>query len=224
MKEVLYIAAKAPRVGAAKTRLARSIGPEAAAELYGAFLKDLWERFAQAPFEVGWYLTPAEGWTEVSALLDGRVPEGRMPLLFQGEGDWTDRQIRFFSGAADRGEERVILIASDSPQLTMETVSRAFRQLDRQDLVFGPVHDGGYYLIGMRAGSGHEALKGIPMSTDTVLEEITARAHGLGLSVGWVEPTFDIDEAEDLARLRQVVRERPDLGHTRTVLEKYGLV
>ena len=41
----LYIAAKAPRPGLAKTRLARGIGEEAALALYRGFLSDLAARF-----------------------------------------------------------------------------------------------------------------------------------------------------------------------------------
>jgi hypothetical protein len=55
MADALYIIAKAPRVGFAKTRLGRVIGHEAAVTLYKAFLRDLGARFADAPFECGWY-------------------------------------------------------------------------------------------------------------------------------------------------------------------------
>ena len=39
--DALYIAAKAPRPGLAKTRLARHLGQQAALLLYRAFLRDL---------------------------------------------------------------------------------------------------------------------------------------------------------------------------------------
>lgn len=49
-----YFAAKAPRAGLAKTRLACSIGNAAALDLYRGFLRDLAARFASAPFPFGW--------------------------------------------------------------------------------------------------------------------------------------------------------------------------
>lgn len=61
------------------------------------------------------------------------------------------------------------------------------------------------------------------MSTGTVLDDITGRAEQIGLSVGWVETTFDIDEMEDLAHLRRIVGTRSDLAATRSVLEALGL-
>ncbi len=216
----LYIAAKAPRIGLAKTRLGRAIGHEAAVGLYRAFLYDLRARFAAAPFPVGWYFTPADALSEFRALVDPIDSWAR--LLVQGEGDWTERQRALFRGAAQRGEERIVLIASDSPHVTIDVVAGAFSELDRHDLVFGPVGDGGYYLIGMRGW--HDVLAGIAMSTGTVLEQILARAQKANLSVGQVEATFDVDEAADLAQLHTLALARSDLAATRAAFEAYGLL
>ena len=61
-RNALYIAAKAPRPGLAKTRLARGIGQRTAIDLYRAFLRDLGARFAapaaRGAFSLGWYITP----------------------------------------------------------------------------------------------------------------------------------------------------------------------
>jgi uncharacterized protein len=216
--DMLYIAAKAPRAGLAKTRLGRSIGHESAVALYRAFLRDLAARFAGAPFVCGWYVTPPDAWPEIAPLV---APCGESRVLSQGEGDWTRRQRELFRGAPERGEERVVLIASDSPHLTVEVVERAFGELDRHDLVFGPTHDGGYYLVGMRGY--HDVLQDVEMGTHTVMDEISARAKQAGLSIGSVEATFDVDEAEDLAQLRQLVATRPDMAATRAALEVLGL-
>ena len=113
------------------------------------------------------------------------------------------------------------MIASDSPQLTVEVVTSAFRELDRNDLVFGPTYDGGYYLIGMRGW--HDVFHDIPMSVGTELDNIVARAEHAGLSIGRTEATFDIDEVEDLEHLRQLVELRSDLAATRVALETLGL-
>jgi uncharacterized protein len=220
MTDALYIIAKAPRVGLAKTRLGRVIGDEAAIMLYRAFLRDLAARFADAPFECGWYVTPPDAWDDISPLV-GWDERGEVRVLFQKEGDLTERQRELFLGAAARGEERVVLMASDSPHLTVELVARAFRELDRRQIVFGPTYDGGYYLIGMRGW--HDIFHGVSMSNGTELENIIARAESAGLSVGRIEPTFDIDEVEDLEHLRRLVEHRTDLSATRAALEKLSL-
>ncbi len=220
MSEALYIIAKAPRAGLAKTRLGRAIGDEAAVVLYKAFLRDLAARFAGAPFECGWYVTPPDAWDDISPLVDWGGREVR--VLLQAEGDLGERQRELFRGAEERGEEKVVLIASDSPQLEVEVVERAFRELRRHDLVFGPTYDGGYYLIGMRGF--RDVFCGVPMSVGTELEGVVAAARLAGLSVGRVETTFDVDEAGDLEHLRRLVDDRPDLAATRAALETLGLL
>ena len=217
MRDALYVIARAPRVGFAKTRLGRTIGHERAIALYRAFLRDLAARFSGSPCPPGWYVTPPDAWPEISAVVgeSGRV-------LFQGDGDLTERQGELFRGAKDRGEERTVLIASDSPHLGVGVVAEAFRRLESDDLVFGPTFDGGYYLIGMRGY--HDVLEGMPMSVGTELGGITARARLSGLSVGLLETTFDVDVVEDLEHLRPLALERTDLQATREALESLGLV
>ena len=217
MSDALWVIARAPRVGFAKTRLGRTIGHKQAIILYRAFLQDLAARFSSSRFAPGWYVTPPDAWPEISPLTG--EPEG---VLFQGDGDLTERQRDLFVGAKSRGEERSVLIASDSPHLSVEVVKVAFRLLDRQDLVFGPTFDGGYYLIGMRGY--HDVLRETPMSVGTELDGLMVRARLLGLSVGLLEPTFDVDVVEDLEHLRPLVLERPDLAATREALESVGLL
>lgn len=218
MSRILYIAAKAPRVGLAKTRLGNRIGHETATALYKAFLRDLGARFAHAPFPVGWYITPPDAWPELEPI----VAHGAEPRVVpQGNGDWTERQCMLFKGAAARGEERVVLVASDSPHLMVEVVADALEQLNQHDVVFGPVHDGGYYLIGMRGW--HDIFEGVAMSTATVLDDLIKRAEQMGLSVALVAATFDIDEVGDLPQLRRLAHERPDLPATRAALAALGL-
>ncbi len=212
MTEMLWIAAKAPRPGLVKTRLAKSIGHPAAVELYRAFLTDVARRFAVAPFRHGWYVTPPDAFAEIAAL----AGEG-VTLLAQPDGDWGERQRHLFRSAAARGEQRTIIFASDSPQLTVEAVAAAFAALERNDVVVGPVDDGGYHLLGIRGQ--HDVLEGVRMSTASVVEEIEARACSLGLSVARVSGTFDVDEAVDLAHLRPLARLRPDLAATHAVLQ-----
>ncbi len=219
MQKRLYIAAKAPRPGIAKTRLGRAIGDAAAVALYRAFLQDIGMRFAQAPFAVGWYVTPPGAWAELAPIVGWTEREAQ--VLAQGEGNWTERQRHLFRGAPARREEHVILIASDSPQVTVDVVAEAFRVLERDEIVVGPVFDGGYYLLGMHGW--HDVLAGIRMSTTDVVQEITARAHSLGLSVGQVETTFDIDEVEDLQHLQDAALARTDLAATCAALDSLGL-
>ncbi|MGH3086469.1 MAG: TIGR04282 family arsenosugar biosynthesis glycosyltransferase [Rubrobacteraceae bacterium] len=216
MKNALYIIARAPRAEFAKTRLGREIGHGRAIALYEAFLTDLGARFSDSPFPLGWYVTPPDGWPDISPL----VGENER-VLFQGEGDLTRRQRDLFLGAAKRGEGKVVLMAADSPQLEVETVEEAFRLLDERDIVLGPTYDGGYYLVAM--SRPHDVFEG-PMSTGAELDDVIKRIERSGLSVGLLEATFDIDVAEDIQHLIRPALERSDLAATRAALEALGLM
>jgi rSAM/selenodomain-associated transferase 1 len=225
MSRRLWIAAKAPRPGLAKTRLARTLGDAAALDLYRAFLRDLAARFAEAPFPLGWYVTPADAWDDLAPLVAAgspRMPGAPASVLDQGDGDWTARQRRLLRGAGERGEDRVVLIGSDSPHVRVETVEAAFDQLDRRDIVLGPVLDGGYYLIGMRGW--HDVLDGVVMSTSSVYQNILTRCQALGCSVGLVETLFDVDQADELRHLSALLPLRDDLSATRAALERHRLI
>lgn len=215
----LYIAARAPRPGEVKTRLAAGIGGAAAADLYAAFLRDLGSRFEKAPFPVGWYVTPTDAWSEIRPLV-GAGPAARVRV--QPDADWTDRQRHLLRRASEEGERPVVLIASDSPQLGRDEVAEAFDRLRDHDVVLGPTHDGGYSLIGMRGW--HDVLSGIVMSGRDVADGIRHRARSLRLRLAMLAPTFDVDHEEDLALLGRSLRAGHDLHATEAAMERLGLL
>jgi uncharacterized protein len=220
MNGILYIAAKAPRPGLAKTRLGAQIGHLPATTLYRAFLQDLAAQFADAPFPVGWYITPADCWGEIRSAM-GSIAPARLGLA-QPDGSWAQRQRAFFRDQAPTADRPIILIASDSPQVTIPMVRDAFHLLERHDLVLGPVTDGGYWLIGMRTYL--DVFDGISMSTATVVRQISARASQLGASLGYAASTFDVDTREDLRPLVEHAVQRKDLPATRLALKSLDLL
>jgi glycosyltransferase A (GT-A) superfamily protein (DUF2064 family) len=53
--------------------------------------------------------------------------------------------------AGERGPAAIV--GSDIPDLTAAHVRAAFKRLGEADFVFGPSRDGGYWLVGARAGA-----------------------------------------------------------------------
>lgn len=214
MTAALHIAAKAPRPGLAKTRLAADLGTGRALALYRGFLSDLADRFAAGPLPVAWYVTPPDAWVDLAPLV--RRPGRRLVMRPQPDGDWAERQDALFRGAAGRGEGRTALIASDSPQLPASLVARALRALDDHELALVPTHDGGYSLIAMRGH--HDVLRGVEMGVATALQGVVARARRLGLRTALLEPVLDVDRAEDLDALARAAAGRDDLPATAAAL------
>ncbi len=205
---LFLIAARNPVPGETKTRLGAVIGAERAALLYRAFLTDLAARFTPTPgtdpdFDLGWAFTPpACDFGHVLAELGWPQPE-HVHFVPQVGQDWGARQANLLRWGYDHGYARTALTASDSPHLPRSTAADAFTALVDHDMVFGRVHDGGYYLIGLRGF--HDVLSGVPMSTRSAADAICARAHDLGLHIAELPPTFDVDEAGDLDLLRHAL-------------------
>jgi len=199
----LYFAARAPVAGQVKTRLGAAIGMREAATLYEGFLRDLVARFTSVPYEIAWYVTP-DSWPLLRPLASRadavRVQRGR---------GWSARQANLFRDCDSGGERRVVLVATDSPQLRRARVEEAFAALESNDVVFGPTIDGGYYLVGMQRF--HDIFAGATMSKASTLAEMMAQAVEQRLSVHLLEPEFDVDIEQDLDLLEQEIGRRQDL-------------
>jgi hypothetical protein len=80
--------------------------------------------------------------------------------------------------------------------------------LEACDLVVGPTHDGGYYLVGARAS--HPGLfTSDGMGTGNALETLLTRARALGLSAHLTDRFYDIDVAADLSQLANELQRIP---------------
>ncbi len=202
-RSLLMIAARKPVAGQTKTRLGKEIGMERAALLYRAFLDDLSDRFsprAGRTYQLAWAHTPE------SSPFESVVP-GDIYVCQQGE-SWAERQTNLLRWGADEGFDRIVLTASDSPQMSRSVIEDAFVALEYADVVLGRVHDGGYYLIGTRGF--HDVLTGVPMSTPSAADALIARAGELGLRIDEVESTFDVDIAADLQLIFAHLERCPD--------------
>ncbi|HEV2107579.1 MAG TPA: TIGR04282 family arsenosugar biosynthesis glycosyltransferase [Thermomicrobiales bacterium] len=226
---LLLIAAREPVPGSTKTRLGRAIGMEAAATLYRAFLSDLAARFTppalaiEPLYDLGWAYTPSAcDFARVLAGLESGPPsDPGIHLVPQQGSDWGARQANLLRWGRDAGYQRTVLTASDSPQMSLDVVLDAFRELERHEVVLGRVADGGYYLIGV--SGPYDVLESVPMSTASAAAGVLQRTAALGLRAAEVAATFDIDEAEDLEHLRRFcVRSTDEVPATAAAIRKLG--
>lgn len=200
---VLVIMAKAPRRGAVKTRLATSLSLEAVTEFYCCLLGDtLALARSLRDVEVA-IMSPGADVNELAGLAGKEVSV----IAQQGEG-LTAALTSVFAHFALNHQRRVIAFNSDSPHLPRSVLEHAFEALVGHDMVVGPTHDGGYYLVGAKAS--HSTLfAGDGMGTRSALERLLSRARALDLSVGFADVFYDIDVADDLTRLAAELRLAP---------------
>jgi rSAM/selenodomain-associated transferase 1 len=204
----LVVMAKAPRPGMVKTRLAQSLSVEAVIELYCCLLHDtLALAGSLSGVEVA-IMCPDSDVNELAQLAGDQASV----VAQKGEGlaaGLTSVFAHFAEGhQRDAHQRRTIAFNSDSPHLPRSVLEDAFETLATHDVVVGPTHDGGYYLVGAKAS--HPTLFAHDgMGTSSALERLLSRARTLELSVGFADPFYDIDVADDLTRLAAELRLDP---------------
>jgi len=199
----LVVMAKAPREGRVKTRLARAYPASDVARLSECMLLDTLALAQSLPRVHVAVMCPAGDVVDLSA----RLPAGVEVVGQDGEG-LADALASVFRHFVPAGFRRVIAVDGDSPHLPPGILEAAFVLCDTNDLVVGPTEDGGYYLVGTSA-SHPRLFDASPLGTAGAYEALRARARSLGLSVGVVDPWYDVDEPADLSRLAADLRLTP---------------
>src|SRR5229473_71915 len=210
---VLVIMAKAPRLGEVKTRLTPSLSPAAVTAFYCCLLDDtLALARSLGDVEIA-IMCPASDVNELAQLAGAQLANNEASIVAQkivaqkGEG-LAAGLTSVFAHFVEGHPRRIIAFNSDSPHLPRSVLEDAFETLAAHDVVVGPTHDGGYYLVGAKAS--HPTLFAHDgMGTSSALERLLSRARALELSVVFADPFYDIDVADDLTRLAAELRLAP---------------
>lgn len=194
----IIVFAKTPQPGAVKTRLAETIGVDAAAVLYRQLLRFTMLRVdhaALAPIQL--QVTPSVE----HPLFDSLAAQG-IEVTEQQGADLGERMANALETALAESEFAV-LIGTDCPALSVGYMEQACRALiDGAEVVLGPAEDGGYVLIGMRRYR-KELFEQIPWSTDRVLAATRDRLATLDCRAVELDTLWDLDRPEDLLRWRR---------------------
>lgn len=185
----LIIFIKNPELGKAKTRLAKSVGPERALQIYQALLGHTC-KIAQA--------VDAKRMLFYSSFIDeqDQWPAEDFDKHLQVSGGLGERMTTAFGQAFAEQSGPVLIIGSDCAQLTPAIVEAGIKSLQDHDFVIGPAEDGGYYLLGMRAFQP-EVFLDVAWSTETVLPQTLEIIARNGWSHNLLPVLSDIDYEED---------------------------
>ena len=186
-----------------KTRLASSLPVQAATALYRCLLDDTLQ-LAHSLDHVEVAIMCPESDVDELARLAGKD----VSVVAQKGSGLAAGLTSVFAHFTGDYPRRTVAFNSDSPHLPRSVLEGAFETLDANDLVVGPTHDGGYYLVGAKAS--HRTLFARDgMGTSNAFETLLSQARALRLSIGFEDPFYDIDVAEDLARLAAELRVAP---------------
>ena len=185
MKHVV-IFARRPQLGRVKTRLAADIGPVETLRFFKSTLNTVARRLSAGGGWATWIaITPDDTLDR-----DRLYPPGvwRLP---QGEGDLGQRMANCL---AQFGPHPALILGSDIPDINRRHVAAAFDKLRRNELVFGPSDDGGYWLVGAAQGARVGNLfNDVRWSTEHALVDTLGNVRP-GVRVAMLEPRADIDD------------------------------
>ncbi len=185
---LIIVFVRTPELGKVKTRLAKTIGDQAALTIYKLLLKHTATVLHELSFDkVVYYSEKIENndfWE--ASLFEKKLQKGA---------DLGERMQQAFETAFDRGYKKVLIIGSDLFELTSTLIISALEALETYDISIGPSLDGGYYLLGMK--ELHPAVfKNKKWGTHSVLKNTLQDLKQQNVKL--LEALNDIDTFEDL--------------------------
>lgn len=185
---LLLIFTRNPKLGKCKTRLAATIGDQAALDIYMILMRHTAEITKNLNCSKEVYYSD-------------EVPDNDLwgkdnyAKQLQEGNDLGERMYNAFKSGFQKGYKKIILIGSDIYDLNSETIEEAFLEMENADFVIGPAADGGYYLVGMKT-LNNEIFQNKNWGTESVLEDtLNNLTHK---KVKLLEIKNDIDVYEDL--------------------------
>jgi len=195
--------AKWPEAGRVKTRLIPALGVSGALDAHLTLTLAVLDNLCGSGFSVQFWWDREVESVPVDAQAIVRTLEHRgLAQHIQRGANLGDRMLDALESGLE-SHAAAMIVGSDCPSVEPAYVHLAVTCLQEYDVVLGPSDDGGYVLIGSRRVLPG-MLDGIEWGTEAVLEQTCARLKELGLSVGLLEPRWDVDEPEDWARFQRL--------------------
>lgn len=194
----ILIFAREPIVGNVKTRLARSIGDQAALQFHQEIVTKTVEMAANSGL--------AELELHVSGNMEhpffrSMAEQYGMRICLQEGNDLGEKMFYALNQSLDH-TSYCILIGTDCPVMTANYLKQAFDLLEKGlDAVIGPAEDGGYVLIGA-SRVDISWFKNIDWGSQHVLAQSRQRLTANNARYGELPQLWDVDHIDDLHRWR----------------------
>jgi uncharacterized protein len=198
----LLVVAKAPVAGAAKTRLAATLGDRLAAEIASAALLDTLDAVADTP--VATRVVALTG--DLDAAVDAdEIRRHLVPFAVIGQrgNNFGDRLANAHADAATVGSHPVLQIGMDTPQVTAELLAVCGRRLVEAPAVLGLARDGGWWALGVDTPALAECLRNVPMSQPDTGALTLKALRDNGIEVEILDKLADFDVVDDVAAVRE---------------------
>ncbi len=194
---LIMVFVRNPELGRVKTRLAKSIGDQAALETYKILSKHTSKIISEIDSDQLIFYSDKiqdnDVWTATNC-----------KKQIQTKGDLGQKMLAAFQYGFSLGYQKIIIIGSDLYSLRPKHIESAFEQLENYDVVIGPALDGGYYLLGLNFIIP-KIFKQKQWSTSSVLKETLSDLKEFNVNL--LEPLNDIDTYEDLKKEPQLLKQ-----------------
>ncbi len=197
--KALLIFTRNPEPGKCKTRLAATVGDDAALHIYKFLLRHTAEITETLRLDKFVYYSESLHTEDV-------WDDNRYTKRTQRGDDLGARMENAFAEVFASGYQKAVIIGSDLYDLSQADIETAFKKLNDHDLVVGPAKDGGYYLLGMKSLKP-ELFANKTWGTDTVLADTLRDLENA--SVAQLEPRNDVDYYEDIKDIEAFQRFLP---------------
>jgi uncharacterized protein len=200
LKSSLAIFVKTPGRSPVKTRLAKTIGKDAAEEIYRLSVKAVAEVVRDCgALDINWAIA------ESSSVASNHWKN--FTTIDQGSGDLGERLSYVYAKLRTQKNVNVILIGADAPQIDKQLFADTLQLLLKSNTcVFGPSTDGGFYLFGANFDIALEIWQAVPYSASDTMSVLRNLLERQGHEIQLLRPLTDIDHEEDLQGVYKQLR------------------
>src|SRR5688500_8791282 len=188
----LAVLARWPEPGRVLPHLTSRLGPEAAAQVYEAFIGDLVAGMPLAAFESRLYCLDYEA--AFRAAFPGVTVRPQ-------RGRFESRRLHACFEEMLATYPLAVVIGSSLPDLHPRLLQSACEMLERRDAVVGATERGGIYLL--RMPEPRDVIKDIPWGTGGELDALLRNLEKAHLDYGFFPTRQKIEALEDLVGLRR---------------------
>jgi uncharacterized protein len=199
------IFAREPIAGRAKTRLIPILGPEGAASLADAFIRDALLKARAMDAAPVIIAADTQSGASRSPYFRALSDTFGARLIDQGRGNLGARMahaIRAFAGPGG-----TVLFGTDTPSLPVRMLKLSADLLRDHAVVLAPALDGGYYLVGVR-GMIPDIFSGLRWGSAGVMAATLGRLRAARISYALGPWWYDVDRPRDLILLSRHLKGR----------------
>lgn len=194
---LVFILAKYPYSGRAKTRLIHDIGFDKASNIAAALLEDVVEELETGDYDL--LVCPPTEDIQYANDFQKILPNTRFCYVLEGglrgsDSNMFERIEQFFNTYKE-----VVMVYSDTPFIQKYIIEECFKLLEKQDVVIGSDGEDGYYMVGMKKPYDiFTPLSNLRIPYLAATLQILDRIHA---QYSVVHPLKDLDIVQDIRNI-----------------------